>query len=187
MLHHFGSTEMNLATNYQQQHFANEYALVDGVAMHAENGDRFQIPHPVLKQHIGIGYFVELRIDSPRFSTHPDAPEKCRCAACNGEATKPVLSHQQPASLVPLPRQDVPSRGWGEDFWVKVDHRHDDVFRGIVDNPLYETRLHNLKLGDVIYFEARHVLAIHPSHRPQMLMDMNETEIRQIVDWLGLQ
>lgn len=178
---------MNIAADYQQQHFANEYALVDGVAMHAENGDRFQIPHPVLKQHIATDYFVELRIDSLRFSTHPDAPEKCLCAACNGEASKPVLSHQQPASLVPLPPQHVPSRGWGEDFWVKVDARHKDIFRGIVDNPLYEARLHNLRLGDVIYFESRHVLAIHPSHRQHMLMEMDEAELRQLVDWLGQQ
>jgi hypothetical protein len=178
---------MSIAANFQQQHFANDYAVVDGIAMHAENGDRFQIPHPVLKKHIAAGYFVELRIDSPRFSVHPDAPEKCLCATCNGEASKPVLSHQQPASLVPLPPQNVPSRGWGEDFWVKVDDRQGDVFRAIVDNPLYESRLHNLKLGDVIYFESRHVLAIHPSHRQQMLMGMDDSEIRQLVDWLGQQ
>lgn len=178
---------MNIATGHKQQHFANEYALVDGVAMHAKNGDRFQIPHPVLKQHIAAGYFVELRLDSPRFSVHPDAPEKCQCASCNGETSKPVLSHEQPASLVAVPPQNIPSRGWGEDFWVKVDQRDNDVFRGVIDNPLYETRLHNLKLGDVIYFESRHVLAIHPAHRQQMLMEMNEAEIRQLVDWLEQQ
>lgn len=178
---------MNIASNYQQQRFPNEYALVDGVAMHAENGERFQIPHPVLKQHIATGYFVELRLDSPRFSVHPDALEKCQCESCNGETSNPVLSHEQPASLVAVPSQNVPSRGWGEDFWVQVDDRNSGFFRGVIDNPLYETRLHDLSLGDVIYFESRHVLAIHPIHRQQMLMDMNEAEIRQIVDWLEQQ
>ena len=66
---------MDLKSQFEQQSFANGYELVDGVAMHAENGERFQIPHPVLKKHVSIGHFVELRVDSPRFSAHPDAPE----------------------------------------------------------------------------------------------------------------
>ena len=44
--------------------------------MHAENPDNFQIPHPVLKKHVSIGHFVELRIDLPRFSVHDDAVEQ---------------------------------------------------------------------------------------------------------------
>ena len=56
--------------------------------MHAENPENFQIPHPVLKKHAGVGHFVELRIDSPRFSVHEDAAEKCYCPTCLGEATK---------------------------------------------------------------------------------------------------
>lgn len=113
-------TRHTLQQIFAEQRLANGYELVDGVAMHAENGKRFQIPHPVLKKHIDIGQFVELRIDSPRFSVHEDAPEKCTCPTCNGEITKPILSHEHPATLLPLPTQNVPSRGWGEDFWVRV-------------------------------------------------------------------
>ncbi len=107
----------------ETQRFANDYQLVDGVAMNAENPNNFLIPHPVLKKHVGVGHFVELRIDSPRFSVHEDAPEKCVCPSCNGEATKPILRHEHPATLLPLPEQNVPSRGWGEDFWVQVAER----------------------------------------------------------------
>lgn len=45
-----------------------------------------------------------------------DAPEKFTCPNCNGEATKPILRHERPATLLPLAKQNVPSRGWGEDF-----------------------------------------------------------------------
>src|SRR5687767_5494113 len=103
----------NLRQQLDNQRLANGYELVDGVALHAENGERFQIPHPVLKKHVGIGHFVEVRIDSPRFSIHEDALEKCTCPTCNGEMTKPILRHEHPASLLPLSKQNVPSRGWG--------------------------------------------------------------------------
>ena len=176
---------MNIREQFQQQRFANGYELVDGVAMHEQNGGRFQIPHPVLAKHIAESHFVELRIDSPRFSVHPDAPEKCTCSLCNEEAAKPVLSHQQPASLVTVPPQNVPSRGWGEDFWVQVIARDGELFRGVVDNPLYEARLHGLKMGDEICFEVRHVLAVHPIHRQEMVMSMDEHDLRQLVNWLG--
>ncbi|MEO2047174.1 MAG: hypothetical protein ABGX16_11440 [Pirellulales bacterium] len=92
-----------LEQRFGQQRFANDYRLVYGAAMHAENEESFQIPHPVLKKHVGIGHFIVLRIDSPRFSVHEDAVEKCYCPTCNGEATKPILSHDHPASLVQLP------------------------------------------------------------------------------------
>ena len=157
-----------LQQQFETQSFANEYALVDGVAMHAENGDRFQIPHPVLKKLVSLGHFVEVRIDSPRFSVHEDAPEKCTCETCNGEMTKPVLSHEHPATLVPIPKQDVPSRGWGEDFWVQITERDDEYFRATVDNPLYESRLHQLQPGDEIILHENHILAVHGSHRQEM-------------------
>jgi|GEM_PF-5866584 len=53
---------------FAHQRLANDYQLVNGVDMNAENPDNFQIPHPVLKKHVGVGHFVELRIDSPRFT-----------------------------------------------------------------------------------------------------------------------
>ena len=172
---------------YLNQRFANGYQLVDGVAMRAKNGEQFQIPHAVLKKYVGRNFFVELRIDSPRFSVHPDSSEKCECPSCNGEMTKPILSHDQPASLVPLPPQDVPSRGWGEDFWVRTTARSGDYFSGIVDNPLYEARLHNVHQGDEIVFRADHILAIHPSHRQEMVMNMGEADLKELVLWLGTQ
>ena len=59
---------VTLQQQFDKQRFANGYELVDGVAMHANNGERFQIPHPVLTKHVSVGHFVEARIDSPRFA-----------------------------------------------------------------------------------------------------------------------
>jgi hypothetical protein len=155
----------SLRQQSDSQQFPNDYQLVNGIAMHAENPENFHIPPDVIKRHISPGQFVELSIDSPRFSVHEDAPEKCSCPTCNGEMTKPILRHSHPASLVPLPNQNVPSRGWGEDFWVRVEERSESYFRGTVDNPLVEARLHNLKQGDEIVFHEDHILAIHDIHR----------------------
>lgn len=175
---------MNLSTAFKIQQFDNGYELVDGVAMHAKNGDRFQIPHPVLKKHVRGGHFVELRIDSPRFSAHPDAPEKCTCPMCNEETSKPILSHEHPASLVEVPPRDVPSRGWGEEFWAQVVERDGDFYRGRIDNPLHEASLHGLSLGDAIVFHDNHVLAVHGIHRQQMVGEMDADDIRELARWL---
>ncbi len=179
--------ESILQQRLAQQQFSNGYELVDGVAMHEENGDRFQIPHDVLKKHLHVGHFVELRIDSPRFSAHEDAPVKCTCPTCNGEATKPILSHDHPASLVPLPEQNVPSRGWGEDFWVQITERDGDVFEARVDNPLYEARLHGVSEGDLILLHADHVLAVHPIHREEMVLGMDAVDLKTLASWLATQ
>ena len=40
------------------------------------------------------------------------------------------------------------SKGWGEDFWVQVTERDGSCFKGVVDNPLVETRLHELRPGE---------------------------------------
>ena len=176
---------MNLETSFRRQQLGNGYELVDGVAMHEENGDRFQIPHAVLKKHVSIGHFVELRIDSPRFSAHPDAPMNCTCPHCNEETSKPILSHEHPASLLEIPAQDVPSRGWGEEFWVQVIERDGDYYRGLVDNPLHEAKLHGLGLGDSVCFHDNHVLAIHGIHRQQMVSNMDADDIRELAQWLG--
>ena len=178
---------MSLELHFQAQHLANSYELVNGTAMHAENPENFQIPHPVLKKHAGVGHFVELRIDSPRFSVHEDAAEKCYCPTCNGEATKPILSHDHPASLVPLPKQDVPSRGWGEDFWVRVSERDGEWFLGVVDNPLYEARLHELHQGDSVIFHEDHILAVHGSHREEIVLGMDADDLKTLAQWLGTQ
>ena len=177
--------QSDLAAQFRRQQFENGYELVNGVEMHALNGGRFQIPPPVVKRNVRPGFFVEVRIDSPRFSVHEDAPEKCTCASCNGEASKPILRHDHPSSLVPLPEQRVPSRGWGEDFWVLITDREEGYLAGVVDNPLVEARLHGLRLGDSIALREDHILAMHGSHRQDMVVGMSETDLRELVAWLG--
>lgn len=170
---------------FDDQQFTNEYQLVNGVSMHTENPDNFHIPPEVIKRHVRSGQFLELRIDSPRFSVHEDAPEKCSCPSCNGELTKPILKHDHPASLLPLPTQNVPSRGWGEDFWVQVEERSGSFFRGVVDNPLVETRLHGLNHGDNIIFHEDHILAVHDLHRQELVAGMDEHDLRELTQWLA--
>ena len=174
----------SLTQQLSDQSFANGYALVDGVKMNAENPGNFQIPPPVLKRHVKVGHFIELRIDSLRFSVHDDAVEKCYCSLCNGEANKPILGHEHPAALMPLPTQDVPSRGWGEDFWVQVIERDENHFRAVVDNPLVETRLHELQLGDPIFFHEDHILAVHGSHRKEIVLGMEPHDLKELAEWL---
>ena len=174
-----------LQQQLDQQQFSNGYELVNGVAMHTENGDRFQIPPDVIKKHLRVGQFVELRIDSPRFSVHEDAPEKCTCPSCNGELNKPILRHDHPATLMPIPEQDVPSRGWGEDFWAQVAERDEKFFEGTVDNPLYEARLHRLRQGDEIIFHEDHILAVHGIHRQELVLGMDEVDLKELAQWLG--
>jgi hypothetical protein len=173
----------NLQQQFSDQQFSNEYQLVNGVAMHSENPENFYVPPQVIKRHVRPGQFVELRIDSPRFSVHEDAAQKCTCPSCNGELTKPILRHDHPASLVPLPKQNIPSRGWGEDFWVKVSERCGDYFRGVVDNPLTEARLHNLNQGDEVIFHETHILAVHDIHRQELVAGMDEADLRELTQW----
>lgn len=153
--------------------------------MHDENPENFHIPPKVIKRHVRTGQFVELRIDSPRFSVHEDAPNKCSCPSCNGELTKPILKHIHPASLVPLPRQNVPSRGWGEDFWVQVTRRSNRFFCGIVDNPLAESRLHGLNQGDEIIFHEDLILAVHDVHRHELVAGMDVADLKELAHWVG--
>ncbi len=174
-----------LETKYSQQQFPNGYDLVDGVAMHEANGDRFVIPPNVLKRHITPGQFVEVRIDSNRFSAHVADAEECPCPSCNGPLANPVLSHSEPASLVPMPEQSVPSRGWGEDFWVQITKREGRWLEAQVDNRLIESRLHEIQLGELIVLEETHVLAIHPSHRVELVRSMNADELKELAVWLG--
>ena len=178
---------MSLQQQFQNQHFSNGYQLINGVAMHAENPQHFQIPPEVIKRHVRPEMFVEVRIDSPRFSMHEDAPEKCSCPSCNGEMTKPILRHEHPASLVPLPQQNVPSRGWGEDFWVKVIRREGRFLIGTVDNPLVETRLHGLHRGDEVVFHEDHILAVHNLHRQELVAGMDAADLNELAQWLAAQ
>jgi hypothetical protein len=176
---------VNLQQQYDDQHFANEYQLVNGVAMHADNPENFHIPPDVIKRHVRTNQFVELRIDSPRFSVHEDAVGKCSCPSCNGEMSKPILKHHHPASLVMLPKQVVPSRGWGEDFWVRVTERSGSFFTGLVDSPLVEARLHGLEQGDTIVFHEDQILAVHDIHRQELVAGMEVEDLRELARWVG--
>ena len=175
----------NPQQQFTDQQFSNEYQLVNGVAMHVENPTNFQIPPDVIKRHVRANQFVELRIDSPRFSVHEDAFEKCTCPSCHGELSKPILRHDHPASLVPLSPQNVPSRGWGEDFWVRVTERCGRFLRGVVDNPLIEARLHCLNQGDEIVFHEDHILAVHDIHRLDLVAEMDEGDLKELTQWLA--
>lgn len=170
---------------FNDQQFSNEYQLVNGVAMHAETPENFHIPPNVIKRHVRPSQFVELRIDSPRFSIHEGSIQKCTCPSCNGELTKPILRHDHPSSLVPLPKQNIPSRGWGEDFWVQVSERSGVYFRGVVDNPLVEARLHDLNQGDMIIFHEDHILAVHDIHRHELVLGMDEADLKEMALWVA--
>ncbi len=181
------STKIEMRTleqQFEQQQFSNGYELVNGVAMHAENGEQFQIPPAVIKRHVLPGQFVELRLDSPRFSVHEDVPE-CTCPSCNGQLTKPILKHDHPSSLMALPKQNVPSRGGGEDFWVQIAKRSEGVLKGVVDNPLYEARLHGLHQGDEVIFHEDHILAVHDVHRQELVLGMDADDLKELAQWLG--
>ena len=177
----------SLQNQFVRQQFSNGFELVDGVAMHAENGDLFQIPPDVIKRHVKPGLFVELRIDSPRFSVHEEDVGQCFCPSCNGDLKKPIFRHEHPASLVPLPERSVPSRGWGEDFWVQVSEREGSVLKGIVDNPLVEARLHELQRGSPILFQPDHILAVHGVHREELVLGMEIAELKELADWIATQ
>lgn len=176
-----------LHDGFNDQHFANGYELVNGVEMHRQNGDNFRIPPDVIKRNVNEGQFIELRIDSPRFSVHDDALEKCSCPSCHGEMTRPILRHEHPASLFTVPQQNVPSRGWGEDFWVKVVKRDGTYLAGVVDNNLVESRLHEVRMGQEIVFHEEHILAVHPSERPGLLLSMDAADLKELAEWLGSQ
>ena len=163
----------------------NGYEFVDGVEMHAELGSRFQIPLRSFKNHILPGHLVEIRVDSPRFSVHPDAPETCQCEFCQEPMTKPVLCHEEPASLCEVPPQKVPSRGWGEQFWVAVEFRDGELLRGRIDNALYESPLHGLREGAEITFLERHILAIHPLHNRDIVSQFDRAEWQELTEWLA--
>ena len=164
----------------------NGYLLVDGVKMHAEQGARFEVPHPSLKAHVGPGHWVELRVDSPRFTAHPGT-EPCECEHCREPMNKPILCHEEPNTILSVPPQSVPSRGWGEQFWVQVTARNGAAIQGRIDNRLYETPLHELNFEDPIAFHETHILAVHPAHHRELLSLMNEQEFAAFGEWLSEQ
>ncbi|MBI85336.1 MAG: hypothetical protein CMJ81_19250 [Planctomycetaceae bacterium] len=175
---------MTLQQHFDSQQLSNDYTLVDGVKMNAERGNRFKISNPWFRSHVDNGHFVELRIDSLRFSAHPDAPVNCTCPHCNEPAEKPILCHDEPASLLPIAKQSVPSRGWGEQFWVRIRERQGVWLAGDIDNLLYESRLHDLNRGDTLYFHQDHILIVHGTHHQEILSRLNNQELEALGEWL---
>lgn len=173
-----------LQQQFDAQDFGHDYHLVDGVEMNELHGGQFQIPPPVIKRQIQVGQFVELRIDSSRFSMHKEDAAKCECPSCKGELSNPILRHQTPNTLEPMPESEFPARGWGEDFWVRITDRADDYFSADVDNHLCESRFHGLKLGAKLAFHSNHILAVHGIHRQEIVMGMSPTELKELAAWL---
>ncbi len=174
-----------LQNQFDLQTFTNDYQLVNGVVMHRENPENFHVPPEVIKRHIQPGQYVELRIDSPRFSVHEEDAGECSCPSCHGEMTKPILRHEHPASLMRVPEQSTPSRGWGEDFWVRVTGRSGTYLGGMVDNPLVESRLHGLVEGGAVYFQEDHILAVHDIHRGDLVAGMDVADLKELAEWVG--
>ena len=155
--------------------------------MHERMGNRFEIVNHWFKQNVSVNHFVELRIDSDRFSSHPDAPVDCQCEHCHEPATKPIICHEQPASLLVVPKQPVPSRGWGEQFWARIIERDGKLFRGVIDNPLYESQLHGLTKNDEVLFHEDHILVVHGIHSDEIVLSMNEQDLKEFRRWIRSQ
>jgi len=99
------TTEMHaMSKPLELQELPNDYQLINGVACNALYGERFEISSPWFRNSVVSGQFVEVRIDSNRFSRHEDATEDCRCDFCDARTDNPVLCHEQPASLVRIGR-----------------------------------------------------------------------------------
>ena len=179
-----------LSQQLDEQAFGNDYTLIDGVRMRNEHGRQFQIPPPVIKRHVVGGQFVEVRIDSPRFSMHDEDAIHCACPNCDGELAKPILRHQHPVSLLDEPsaqamrKQRLPSRGWGEDFWVQVERREGEVLAARVDSFLCESRLHGISYQSTILLREEHILAVHDVHRLQLVGGMSAEDLKELAQWL---
>lgn len=74
-----------------------------------------------------------------------------------------------------------------EDFWVRISERSGDHFRGIVDNPSVESRLHGLRQGDELFFHADHILAVHDNdiHRRDIFASMDDVDLKELAQWIG--
>ena len=68
-----------------------------------------------------------------------------------------------------------------------MDERDREWFKGVVDNPLVEARLHELHRGDSIYFHEDHILAVHGSHRQEIVFGMDDADLKTLAQWLSQQ
>lgn len=175
----------SLQRHYEQQSFGNGYALVDGVEQHRANPRHFLIPPAVIRRQVRAGMFVELRLVSDRFSAHEASAEQCQCPSCAGEMSIPVLRHDHPQTLQSQQAASSAGRGWGEDFWVQVEDRNGQLFSGSVDNHLVESRFHGVEYGARLFFREEHILAVHHSHRLELVQSMSLGELQELALWLG--
>ena len=76
---------MTGSADFREMSLPNGYVLINGVEMNRRFGDRFAIVNQWFKKHVSVGEFVEVRIDSDRFSAHPDAEPGCPCELCGEE------------------------------------------------------------------------------------------------------
>ncbi len=70
---------------------------------------------------------------------------------------------------------------------MRVTERDGEWFRGVVDNPLVEARLHELHQGDEVYFHEDHILGVHGTHLEEIVLGMDATDVKTLAQWLGEQ
>jgi hypothetical protein len=68
---------------------------------------------------------------------------------------------------------------------VRVVERDGSYFKGVIDNPLAEARLHELHMGDEVYFHEDHILAVHGIHREEIVLGMDVADLKTLAQWLG--
>jgi hypothetical protein len=68
---------------------------------------------------------------------------------------------------------------------VQVIKREGNAFLGTIDNSLAEARLHGLSLGHQIVFHADNILAVHDVHRQELILAMNEADLKEMTLWLA--
>ena len=68
---------------------------------------------------------------------------------------------------------------------MQVEERSGKFFRGVVDNPLVETRLHGLNQGDEIVFHENDILALHDVHRQNIVAGMDVADLKELAQWVG--
>ena len=67
----------------------------------------------------------------------------------------------------------------------QVTGRSGQFLKGVVDNPLYEARLHSLHQGGEIVFHEDHILAVHDRHRQELVRTMSAADLKELAQWLG--
>ncbi len=68
---------------------------------------------------------------------------------------------------------------------MKITERAGSFLRGVVDNPLVESRLHELHQDNEIIFHACHILAVHDIHRRELVAAMNLADLQELAQWVG--